>query len=67
MELHNIKVIAAATYVAVVSVAGVTAGVTSASGWAVIACLALLPAVTMLSRWNEPSQTLSQAIHGARR
>jgi hypothetical protein len=67
MELHNIKVVAAVTYVAVVSVAGLTAGATSAAAWAVIACVALLPAVTMLSRWHEPSQTLSQAIQGARR
>jgi hypothetical protein len=66
MQLQNIKAIMATTYVAAVSVAGLASGVTSASGWALVACFALLPAITLLSQWNHPAQTLSQAIQVAR-
>lgn len=67
MQLKNIKLILAAMHVAVVGAAGLASGVSTAAGWAAVSGFALLPAFAMLTLWNHPPQTLSQAIQAARR
>jgi hypothetical protein len=66
MPLQNIKLVLAAIYVAVIGAAGLAAGVTSPAAWAVLSGLAVLPAVALLTLWNHPTQTLSEAIEAAR-
>jgi hypothetical protein len=66
MQLQNMKLALVVIYVAIIGAAGVTAGVESISGWAVIATLALLPAVAVLALWKEAPPSLSQSIQAAR-
>jgi hypothetical protein len=67
MKLHDVKLMIAAMYVAVVGASGLAGGVTSAAGWVALAALALLPASAMLTLWKHPTQTLSESIAAARR
>lgn len=67
MQLLNLKAVIAVIYVATVGAAGLAGGVASAPGWAAVAGLALLPPIAMLTLWIDPSPTLSEAIHEARR
>jgi hypothetical protein len=59
MQLQNNTVIIAAAYVAVVGVAGLAAGITSAAAWVSISALALLPACSMLIVWSQPEPVLA--------
>ena len=47
--------------------AGITLGVTSVAGWAVLAAVALLPTVMLAQWWRGPSQSMSERIREARR
>lgn len=60
MQLTNVKITVAAMYIAVVGAAGVAAGVTAPAVWVALVALALLPALAMLTLWNDPSPTLSE-------
>ena len=67
MQLKNIKVTIAVTYVVTVALAGVAGGLRSPSGWTALTALALLPAGALLTLWRDPTQTLSESIRQARR
>lgn len=56
----------AAVLVLAVGAAGVAVGVTSISGWVVLAALALGSLVILQRFWREPAQTLSESIQQAR-
>ncbi len=67
MQLQNNTVIIAAVYVAVIGVAGLAAGITSAAAWVSVCALALLPACSMLIVWSQPSPALSPVPRVVRR
>jgi hypothetical protein len=67
MNLKNVKLIVAGTYLLAVAAAVVASGVRSGAGLIVFAAIAVLPAAALLRLWKHPSQTLSQAIQAARR
>lgn len=66
MDLHKIKKIVAAGWM--LTVLAVVVG-TNPSGpiQFVLALVGLLPPLALLLWWNEPSQTMSEAINKARR
>jgi len=66
MELHTIKNTLAASWVALTLILAL---VTQATGplQLAIAALAVLPPLALLLLWNEPAQTMTQAIVEARR
>jgi hypothetical protein len=66
MELHRIKMIVCASWVAVTLAVAIAAGVTWPFQLAV-AALGLLPPLALLLWWNEPRQTLTEAIDEVRR
>jgi len=67
MQLQNNTVIIAAVYVAAIGIAGLAGGVTSAAAWVSLSALALLPALSMLMIWSQPSPTLAPAPRVVRR
>ena len=56
MQLQNNAVIVAAAYVAIIGVAGLAGGITSAAAWVSLGALALPPACSMLTVWSQPSR-----------
>ena len=66
MELHTIKKIVAAGWMLTVLAVIIA---TSLSGpiQLALAAVGLLPPLALLLWWNEPSQTMSEAINRARR
>jgi hypothetical protein len=67
MQLHDVKVVIGAMYVAGIGAAGLAGGVASVAGWFTVGSLALLPALALMALWNHPPQTLAEAIQVARR
>jgi hypothetical protein len=67
MTLSNVKFALAAGYVAVIGGVALLSGVTSSAGLVAFAALALLPAGALLVLWNDPQQSMSETIRGARR
>jgi hypothetical protein len=66
MQLQKIKMILAASWVLVTLATAITARVT----WPlhlVVAALGLLPPLALLLWWNEPRQTMTEAIDEVRR
>lgn len=57
----------AAAYVVAIGGIAIISGVTSGAGLAAFAALALLPAGALLVLWNDPQNTMSETIRGARR
>ena len=66
MELHTIKRTIAAAWVVLILIVALMAQVTGPLQLA-IAALGLLPPLALLFLWNEPAQTMTQAIREARR
>lgn len=66
MELHYIKMTVAGLWVLI---AVVIALVTDLSwpGLIALAGIGMLPPLALLVLWNEPTQTISESIHEARR
>ena len=66
MELQTIKKTIAASWVGLTLIVAIMAQVSWPLQFA-IAAVGLLPALAMLLLWNEPAQTMTQAINEARR
>jgi len=67
MQLVSIKTIIAMLWVSAASIAGIAANVTSLSSWIVLAGIAVLGPLVLMWRWNDPRQTMSEAIQEALR
>jgi hypothetical protein len=66
MDLQKIKMIVSAGWV----LTAVAVAVSANMSWPLLAALALvgtLPPLALLMWWNEPTQTMSEAINKARR
>ena len=66
MQLHKIKVTIAAAWVTLTLIVALVAQVTWPLQFAFVA-LAVLPPLALFLLWNEPAQTMTQAISEARR
>jgi hypothetical protein len=66
MELHTIKRTIAASWVALAVIVALMSQITGPLQLA-IAALAVVPPLALLLLWNEPAQTMTQAINEARR
>jgi hypothetical protein len=62
MTLNNVKLTLAVAYAIGVGGVAVATGVTTPAGLVVFGALALLPAAALVALWNDPQQTLSEAI-----
>ena len=67
MQLLSIKAIVAILWVAAVFIAAIVGNVTSFPGWLVLVAVAVLPPLVMMWQWNDPRQTMSEAIQKALR
>ena len=67
MHLNSIKTTVAAVWASAVCTAGIVGNFRSASDWAVLAGLAIVPPLVMMWRWNAPRPTMSETIQEARR
>ena len=67
MQLVSMKAIAAMLWVSTVSIVGSAGHVNSISSWTVLAAVAVVPPVVMMWRWQDPRQTMSEAIQEALR
>lgn len=67
MRLEYKKAILATLWVLTAGATGLAAGVTSPGGLVMLASLGLVPALAMLLLWNEPTQSLAEIIHEAKR
>ena len=66
MQLEYVKLVLAASWMSVVCVAGLAAGLHSPANWTVLAGVAMLPSIVLMRHWNHPGQTLSESIQEAR-
>ena len=67
MQLQDYKSTFAGGWVLTACLAGFVVGVTSISGWFILAALAVVPPLVMLRFWRDPPETLSESINEARR
>jgi hypothetical protein len=67
MQLAHMKATFAVVWISALCAAGVLAGVTSLSSWAVLAVCAVLPPLAVMLFWKEPPQSLSESIQKALR
>ena len=67
MTLPQIKVLAVAAWVLAIGAVALLVGVTSTSGWLVLAALAIVPPLVAMRFWKQPDQTMSQSIQEALR
>ena len=67
MTLKNTKLMLAVAYVVLIGGIAIFSGVSSGAGLAAFAALAVLPAGALMVLWNDPPNTLSETIRGARR
>jgi hypothetical protein len=54
-------------WVSAAFVIGMAGNVDSVSSWTVLTCVAVVPPLVMMWRWNDPRQTMSESIQEARR
>ena len=66
MTLPNIKMFVAVAWVAITLVVTIAAGVTGPL-LLMIAAVAVLPPLALLLWWNDPAQTMTEAIDEVRR
>ena len=66
MELHTIKRTIAAAWVALMLIVALMSPVSWPLQFAIVS-VSLLPPLALLLLWNEPAQTMTQAINEARR
>jgi hypothetical protein len=66
MQLEQVKLTFAASWLSVVCAAGLVGGLTSLRSWAVLIGVSLLPSVVMMRHWNHPGRSLSESIQEAR-
>lgn len=67
MQLNSIKTLAAAGWVVLVCLAAIAGDPSFLSNWTLLVGVAVVPPMIMMWRWNEPPQTVSERIRGARR
>lgn len=67
MQLLTITAIIAMLWMSTVSGVVIAGHLNSMAGWTVLAVVAVIPPLVMMWRWNEPRQTMSEAIQEARR
>lgn len=65
MKLETKKLIIAAMWVLTVCIAGVTAGIGSLLGWAMVAIVSVMPPLFLNQLWVAPAPTTSQSIREA--
>ena len=66
MELHYIKMTVASLWVLIAVVIAIVTDLPW-PGLIAVAAVGLLPPLALLLLWNEPTQTISESIHKARR
>jgi hypothetical protein len=67
MQLKDIKLTISIVWLVAITVASVLTGVTSASGWLLLAATGVLPPLAMLRYWHHPAPTMSEQIQQALR
>jgi hypothetical protein len=67
MQFQHYRVALAAVWALAVSTLGLVVGVTSMAPLAILAGLAVLPPILMLTLWRDPVQSMSESIQEARR
>jgi hypothetical protein len=67
MQLVSIKPVIAMLWVSAAFIVGIAGNFDSLSSWAVLTGVAVVPPLVMMWRWNDPRQTMSEAIQEALR
>jgi lysylphosphatidylglycerol synthetase-like protein (DUF2156 family) len=67
MQLEYAKVLLAGAWVLAMGVLGYFTTSSSATSWAVLVVLTVIPIAAMWRFWNVPRQTMSESINEARR
>jgi hypothetical protein len=67
MILKNVKLMVVTAYILTVAAVAVASGNTSGAGLVIFIALAVLPSGALLTLWDDPPQTMSEAIQAARR
>ncbi len=67
MQLVSLKTVLATVWVSAALIAGTARNLTSVTSWNVLAGIAVITPIVMMSRWNAPPQTMSESIQEARR
>jgi len=68
MQLFSIQPsIVAMLWVSATLIIGIVGGLDSFTSWAILAGVAVVPALVMMSRWNDARQTMSESIQEALR
>jgi hypothetical protein len=62
MQLQSKKALAAVAWILAVTAIGRIMNLTSASSWAAMALVALIPPVVLWRFWNVPDQSMSESI-----
>lgn len=62
MQPTLIKATAAALWISALSAVGLVGGVGSLSGWLLLATVAIVPPLVLMSRLSPPDQTTSESI-----
>ena len=67
MKREHYQLVIASVWVVTVLLAALAAGVTSLSGFGVVAVVGLVPPLVMQLTWRDPPETMSEIIRHARR
>ena len=65
MPLKQIKLTIAVVWLIAIAIFSILSGVSSPSGWLLLAATAVLPPLAMMRYWHDPDQTMSERIHQA--
>jgi len=65
MALKHIKLTIAVVWLFAIAIFAILSGVSSPSGWVLLAATAVLPPLAMMRYWHDPDQTMSERIHQA--
>ena len=65
MHLQSVKATIATLWVSGAWAAGIASGVNSLRQWTLLASVGILPSLVMLWYWNDPRQSMSEAIQEA--
>jgi hypothetical protein len=67
MKRKHLKAVLAVAWVLIVSAGAMASNMMPASGWLVLAIVALLPPIVMFRLWKDPPETISESIRSALR
>jgi hypothetical protein len=66
MQLVSLKAVVTAVWISAVLIVGLAGNLSSISGRALLAAVALLPPIVMMWRWNIPAHRMFESIQPAR-